>query len=186
MNRANTITNPITGQQLVFLQSGAPDGSGPLRIESRFPGRSKEPVPHYHPRQHETFLVTEGQLTVRLKNEVRVLKAGDTIAISPKTVHSMWNDTDQPATVQWTIEPALNTEAFFRTVFDLAHAGKVNADGIPDLLRVSIITGLYENEYRVVKPPYAVQRVLFGALRPIARLCGYGEDCHKYLSSARL
>jgi hypothetical protein len=84
----------------------------------------------------------------------------------------MWSE-EAGTRVKWQTRPALKTEAFFETVWGLAKDGKVNDEGVPNLLRVALIAREYEEEYCLVSPPRAVQRVLFAALAPVGRLLGY-------------
>jgi quercetin dioxygenase-like cupin family protein len=177
------INNPVTGQQLTFLQTSATTNGQLLEMESRFRAHSKEPVPHYHPIQQENFKVLQGQIKVRINNEVKTLNAGDELFIAPKVVHSMWNGGNDEAVVNWKIEPALQSEQLFRTAFGLANDGKTNPDGAPDLLQASLLVSHHFNEYRLAKPPFVVQRIVFGVLKPIARLMGYKAVYDQYLSA---
>jgi mannose-6-phosphate isomerase-like protein (cupin superfamily) len=128
------IINTVTGQQIKFLQTRKDTNGSLLEIESSYRGHSDEPAPHYHPNQDETFTMISGTLTVRLNGTLKVLKPGDSLSIPRNTIHSMWNNSDTTAVVNWKIEPALNTEYFFETATGLANDKKTNKSGMPNLL----------------------------------------------------
>ncbi|MFN7117340.1 MAG: cupin domain-containing protein [Saprospiraceae bacterium] len=178
---ANVLHNPITGQQLIFLQTAATTHGQLLEMESRYPAHSKEPPPHYHPLQKETFLVLKGQMHVRMNGAVKIYNAGDTFIVAPNVVHSMWNDSAEETVVNWKVAPALQTEQFFRTAYGLAQDGKVNAEGTPNLLQTALLLSQHASEFRLAKPSFAVQRLIFGILKPIAKLMGYKAVYSKYL-----
>ena len=74
------------------------------------------PPTHWHPTQHEHFEVLEGELTVLLDGDQRVLAAGDTLDIPPRTAHRMWNAGSDPCRASWTVRPSERTEELFRTM----------------------------------------------------------------------
>lgn len=181
--KPQTIINPVTGQQLTFLQTSADTQGQLLEMESLYPAHSIEPPAHYHPIQQEIFTVQKGQIKVRMNGTVTTKKAGDEFRIAPNTVHSMWNDSDEETILNWKVAPALQTEQFFRTTYGLAQDGKVNAEGSPNLMQASLLLSQYFNEFRLVKPSYPVQRLVFGILKPIASMMGYKAIYSKYLVS---
>lgn len=170
-----TIYNPVTGQQLTFVAVSQQE----LVIEASYRAGSKEPLAHYHPVQEEYFEVLSGQLIVRLNNQLSTLHPGDTLRIPAGSVHSMWNSAAFPATVRWATRPALRTEEFHRVVFALAENGKVNAEGVPGLLLVSLLTKEFDHEFRLSRPPRWVQHLVFGLLRPFARMKGLQAICRQ-------
>ena len=58
--------------------------------EARLPvgGSTQE---HFHPRAEEIYFITQGVGKIRIENETREVKAGDTIAIPPGRKHKLWN-----------------------------------------------------------------------------------------------
>ncbi|WP_266368721.1 cupin domain-containing protein [Tellurirhabdus rosea] len=174
------IRNPQTGQQIRFLQTNADTGGELLEMESTFQPHSTEPVPHYHPRQSEDFRVLSGELTVRLGDRTTVLKAGETLHLPARAVHSMWNDSGQPAVVNWRVQPAGATEHFLETAMGLAADGKVSAGGMPPLLQTALLVTHFSGVFRLVRPPFWVQQVVFTVLSPVARLAGYRPFYRQY------
>lgn len=176
-----TIHNPYTGQSIKFLQTGADTAGQLLEMESAYQAHSTEPPPHYHPFQTEDFTVQEGELSVRIDGQVRVLRAGDTLHIPQNTVHSMWNNSDAFVVVNWKVRPAMNTEYLLETGMGLANDRKTKADGTPGLLQSALLLRQFSGVYRPAGPPFAVLRVVIGVLAPVARLLGYRATYGEYL-----
>lgn len=176
-----TISNSITGQDIKFLRTAKDTNGQLLEMETTYNGYSKEPVAHYHPNQREDFTVSSGELTIRIDGELKVLKAGDSLHIPGNKVHAMWNNSAGITVVTWKIQPALNTEYFLETAMGLAADGKTNKDGMPSILQVALMANKFSQEFRLAKLPYAVQKVLFGLLSPIAYLFGFRPSYKKYV-----
>jgi mannose-6-phosphate isomerase-like protein (cupin superfamily) len=58
--------------------------------EARLPfgGSTQE---HYHVRTEEIYYLTHGTGRIRIEGEIREVKAGDAVAISPGQKHKLWN-----------------------------------------------------------------------------------------------
>ena len=58
--------------------------------EARLPvgGSTQE---HFHPRAEEIYYLTHGTGKIRIENETRDVRAGDSIAIPPGHKHKLWN-----------------------------------------------------------------------------------------------
>ena len=176
-----TIFNPKTQTAIAFMQTTNDTGGQLLEMEHTYNGHSKEPAPHYHPNQEEDFTVLSGELSVRIDGHVRVLKQGEQIHIPKNTVHSMWNNSPENTVVNWKVRPAMETEYFLETTAGLANDGKTNGSGMPRLLQVALLVSKFKNVFRLAKPPFPVQLVLFGILTPFAYLAGYRPTYKKYL-----
>jgi len=175
------LSNPITKQNIRFLQTSKDTGGKLLEMETTYHTLSLEPPPHYHPHQEEDFTVIEGYLTVRIDGQLKVLRSGDTLHIRKNQIHSMWNNTDAKTVVNWKVRPAMDTENFLETVMGLAGDAKVNRKGIPNLLQVALIANKFAAVFRLSKPPFVVQRLLFLILLPFSYLFGYRATYGKYL-----
>lgn len=175
------ISNSKTGQSIKFLRTAQDTAGNLLEMEATYQGHSKEPAPHYHPFQSEDFKILSGSLNVRMDGQLYVLRAGDQLHIPKNKTHTMWNATPDKTVVNWTVQPALNTEHLLETMTGLANEGKTNADGMPGLLQVCLTAKKYSNVVRLSKLPYSVQRVVFGLLSPFAYLSGYRPYYKKFL-----
>ncbi|TKK70946.1 cupin domain-containing protein [Ilyomonas limi] len=175
------IRNVKTGQDICFLQTSKDTNGALLEMEAIFSANSKEPVAHYHPSQHEDFKVLAGQITVRINGELSVLRAGEQLHIAPNTVHAMWNDSDEKAVMNWQIRPALNFEYFFETLSGLAADDKTDANGRPGILQTALTASNFSNVFRIAKPAYAMQKIIFMLLTPFAYMTGYKPMYKQYL-----
>jgi quercetin dioxygenase-like cupin family protein len=175
------ISNPRNGFTLRFLQTAKETKGALLEMEASYAPQSTEPPVHYHPNQAEDFVILEGEMSLRMNNEVRVLKPGDRLHIPANTPHSMWNSGAISAKTNWQVRPALNMEHFFETTIGLAIDGKTNASGVPNILQSALTISKFAPEFRITKPSYAVQKIVFGILTPFAYLLGYKPTYKKYL-----
>jgi quercetin dioxygenase-like cupin family protein len=175
------IRNPHSGHEMKFLQTAADTNGELLEIEATYHAASKPPAPHYHPAQDEDFTVLEGSLSVQVDGQLKLLQAGDTLHIPRNTVHAMWNPSEKKTVVNWQVRPAFDTEYFLETGTGLAGDGKINEKGMPPLLQVALLARTYAQVYRLAKPSYAIQKILFSILAPFAYLRGYRPVYKKYL-----
>ena len=175
------ISNPKTGQEIKFLQTAKDTNGQLLQMEVTFGAYSKEPLAHYHPVQKEVFTVISGQIQVRLNTEVKILKKGDTLHIDENVVHAMWNNSGTKAVVNWKVQPALDTEYFLETTTSLASDGKTNENGVPGILQVAVMAKKFSHVFRLSKPPFVLQTILFSLLTPFALLAGYKPMYKKYI-----
>lgn len=179
--KGKVLTNPVTGQDIRFLKTAKDTDGQLLEMESVYAPRSLEPFAHYHPAQEEDFTVIEGVLSVKMNGVLRLYKANDRFKVPKGTVHSMWNASAGRTVINWQVRPALNTEYLLETTTGLVNDGKTAANGKPGLLQIALIANRYAGVFRLAKPPYAVQRILFALLTPLARVAGYKAVYPKYL-----
>jgi quercetin dioxygenase-like cupin family protein len=175
------IHNVKTGQDICFLKTSKDTNGTLLEMEAIFSAHSREPVAHYHPSQEEDFTVLAGELTVRINGQLKVLQAGDRLHIAPNEVHAMWNNADEKTMVNWEVRPAINTEYFIETLTGLAADNKTDEDGIPGILQIALTANKFSNVFRMAKPSYTVQKIVFKLLTPFAYLAGYKPTYKQYL-----
>ena len=177
-----TIQNPVTGQVIRFLQTGKDSNGQLLEMEATYLPESKEPPAHYHPYQDELFTVISGEITIRLEEgETHTLQAGDALAVAKNEIHCVWNASSQKTIVNWQVRPAMQTEQLLETIMGLATDGKCDKKGLPVKLQIALTASRYANELRLASPPFGIQQLLFGVLKPIALLSGYKAVYKKYL-----
>jgi quercetin dioxygenase-like cupin family protein len=179
--RNKQIHNPKTGQGITFLHTARDTNGKLLEMEASFVAGSVEPPSHYHPRQMEDFAVLKGHLTVRVNGHVKVYHAGDTLHLPVRTVHAMWNASEEPTLVNWQVRPALRTEYLLETGTGLARDGKTNEAGMPDILQTALMMNKFSDVFRLAKPPFIVQRIVFTILAPVSWLCGKRATYKQYL-----
>lgn len=179
--KGKIIHNSKTGQTLEFITTSKDSNGKLLEMISTYKPRSNEPAPHYHPLQNERFVILKGAMNVRMNGAVTTLKKDDSIDIPAKTVHSMWNDSNDEAAVRWSVMPALNTEYFFETLTRLSNDDKTNDEGVPSILNIAPLATKYNKEFRLAKPAYFIQKVIFTMLTFIASLKGNTSVYRKYI-----
>lgn len=169
---SRSIHNPRTGQRMVFVT----EERELLEIETFNPPTGVIEPEHVHPVQESGARVLSGSLRFRVDGAQRSVTAGESITIPADTPHCFWNDGEQEAhAIQW-FRPALKTRAFFETLFALARDGKLDEDGMPELLQVAVMLPEFSDEIRLTRPPWPVQRAAAFLLGPVARGRGYRSN----------
>jgi quercetin dioxygenase-like cupin family protein len=163
------IFNPWTGQRMTFTEI-SPEL---LVIETVNPATdAREPL-HVHPRQVSGGEIRSGSLVFEVDGVERRLGPGESIEIPAGTPHRFWNDgTDDAHAVQF-FRPALDSVAFFETLFALARDGALDAKGMPKPLQLALMVPEFSEEIRPVSPPWPVLRAASMLLGPLARRLGY-------------
>jgi quercetin dioxygenase-like cupin family protein len=165
--------NPVTGERAVIL--GVPwqntEGSAVAELTA-VPG-ARVAGEHLHPALHERFTVLEGELTVVRDGQRSTLVAGESAHIEPGVWHDWWNEAEADAVVRVGITPGERFVHMIETLFGLARDGHVNAKGMPNPLQLALTAPEFSDVIVFRKPPPRVQRVVFGALTPIATRRGY-------------
>ena len=90
-------------------------------LDARVPG----PPLHVHPNSVESFELIEGSFEVFKDGAWTTLSPGETAIIPAGVPHTFRTAGDQPAKIVTRIQPAGNSEAFFRDIHRLIHSGKV-------------------------------------------------------------
>lgn len=175
------IVNPQSGQSIKFLQTAKDTGGNLLEMETTYEGHSKEPPEHYHPHQEEDFTIISGELTVKINGQKKILRAGEHLHIAKHTVHAMWNDSTNKTVVNWKVSPAMDTEYFLEMGMGLANDGKLNKKGMPHILQIALMANKYSSVFRLSRPAFVIQRLLFTILSPFAYLAGYRSNYKQYI-----
>jgi len=145
IHTGNEIFNPRTGQRMFFRKTGADTNGQLLQIECfNTPHGPREPE-HIHPIQENRFEIIEGTLSFRIAGSERTAGSGDTIVIPARTPHCFWNSGDTEAHYMQEFRPALRIDAFFETWFSLSQKGRLNAQGIPNLLQTAVLLKSFWN-----------------------------------------
>jgi quercetin dioxygenase-like cupin family protein len=183
----DTISNPISGETIIFLTTGLERPGAVLRAECivKPGGRLAAPLMHVHPIQTETFWVLEGQLHTVVNGLERVLKAGQHIVIEPGVPH-LWGNASKTERLRFTFElsPGLEWAILFESIFAMARDGLTKADGTPPVLAMAAGLHQFKDHFYLDKPPVAVQKAMFALLAPIAKLAGY-RKAYTYKPEAR-
>lgn len=171
------IYNPENKQQIEFLQTAKDTNGALLEMISTYGPFSTRPSSHYHPYQSEDFVVMEGELTVQLGKEIKVLKKRDAIHIPQNEPHAMWNNSGKNTVVNWKVMPALDTEYMFESAYNIA-IESVHRKRKTSLLQKLKLAKEYKNMFRLAKPSYALQKIIFLLMTPLISKNNF--DCTTY------
>jgi quercetin dioxygenase-like cupin family protein len=171
---AGELENPVTRERFTIR----PGGPGALLLEVRVPPDMIRPPLHLHRGQQESFEVLAGQVTLRTGRERRTLGPGDRVAVAPATPHTWWNSGDGEAVVLAEFRPAGQAQSFFETFCGMAAEGRCNARGSPPFLQIAASARWWD--MYLSGPPVTLQRALFAALGPLARLRGYRVSYQRF------
>jgi mannose-6-phosphate isomerase-like protein (cupin superfamily) len=180
--RGDVIENRVTGERAVVLRGTGDVGDGG-KVAVHLVVRPGGAVmgEHVHSRITERFRVIDGKLGVRVDGAESVLESGGDVTVRPGVVHDWWNAGDREAQVLVEIQPGRRFELMIVNAFGLANAGKTNSKGMPNPLQLAVFGSEFRDVVQFVKPPRAVQRVLFGVLAPIGRAVGYRATYDEYM-----
>jgi quercetin dioxygenase-like cupin family protein len=167
------ITNPVTGERVVFRRTAA-DTDGELLSMDYFapPHHAIAPM-HVHPRQEERSEVVAGVLRGRVGADKRSVAPGEEAVVSPGVRHTWRSASDEELHMLVEFRPALGTEELLETMFALARAGRTNRRGMPSPLQMAVIMRDHLDETCAPLIPLDVQRALVNALAAIGRRRGY-------------
>jgi len=160
------------GQTLTVRTPAAESHGRLLELESTWGPMDARPPAHLHPHQHEHFEVLEGELTVEMHGNTRVVPAGATVDVPTGHAHRMWNAGKTTCRARWQVCPALRTEELFAAI-DASRAYRRNAkSGSMTLIGAAPVLREYSEEFRLATPS-VVTRPLLAALSVLARVRGY-------------
>lgn len=168
------LENPVTRERIVLH----PGGPQVLRLEEQAPADMIRPPLHLHRSQQERFEVLQGEVTIRVRNELHVLGAGGCLVIEPGTPHTWWNSGAGELRMLAEFRPPGNMQSFFETFCGFAQEGRANARGGPPFLQVAASARLWDSY--LGSPPVAIQRALFAVLGPVARMRGYRASYDRF------
>jgi quercetin dioxygenase-like cupin family protein len=165
--------NPVTGERAKILElpTTNPERRASAELTALFGQRLAGE--HRHPGLVERLTVLDGELTVKLDGQTSTLRRAESIVIEPNRWHDWWNPGDYNAVVRIEITPGDRFAHMIETMFGLARLGHTNTRGMPHPLQLALTAREFDDVVVFRTPPPAVQRVLFGALAPIARRRGY-------------
>jgi quercetin dioxygenase-like cupin family protein len=165
--------NPVTRERATILELPNKNPEGRATAELTALVGARVVGEHLHPAIVERFTVLEGELTLKLDGETRVLREGESAMIEAGVWHDWWNAGDQNARARVEVTPGERFAHMIETLYGLARLGHTNAKGMPPPLQLALIGREFSDVIVFRSPPPAVQRAVFGALAPIALRRGY-------------
>lgn len=94
--------------------------------------------------------------------------------------HDWWNASEEEAVARVWVSDGVRFLQMIETLFGLARDGHTNAKGLPDPLQLAMFATEFRDVLVLRRPPAAMQSILFGLLRPIARARGYRGTYPQY------
>jgi mannose-6-phosphate isomerase-like protein (cupin superfamily) len=165
--------NPVTGEYAKILELPWSNPEGRAVAELRAVPGARVAGEHLHPRIEEVFRVLEGELTVLRNGERSTLHQGEAAEIAPGTWHDWWNEGAVDALVRVEVTPGERFVHMIETLFGLAREGHVDDKGMPSPLQMALLGSEFSDVFVFRRPPPSLQRAMFAALGPIARMRGY-------------
>jgi len=172
MQPGQTIEAPHMGMRVTWRAPGEPSDEDALRFELWIRADAPAMPKHVHPHQEERITVIKGSLRSRSGKRDRVLSPGDSVVTPPGEAHTIHPAEDEDVEILAELRPALAYESFIERTFELDRAGRVNAKGRSNPLRMAA-TGAREAEFFLAGVPLSIQRALLGAMERIGHLLGY-------------
>jgi quercetin dioxygenase-like cupin family protein len=165
--------NPVTGERGTILELPDTNPEGRATAELTALVGARVVGEHLHPALVEHFTVLEGELTLKLDGQTRVLHEGESATVEPGTWHDWWNAADRDARARVEVTPGERFAHMIETLFGLARLGHTDSKGMPNPLQLALIGQEFSDVIVFRSPPRAIQRAVFGVLAPVARWRGY-------------
>lgn len=186
MSKAGEVyENPVTGERAV-VRVGTEESGGELLVLDLYvrPG-CMAASEHVLPNIGQRFTVISGCVGFRLDGREGVAGPGRKLVVPLGLAHDWWIAGEEEAHVVDELRgeaAALERfEVMFSMLFGLARDGKTDKKGRPNILQAALFAQEFDDVMRFTRPPRVVQRLVFGALAPVARLLGYRATYPEYL-----
>jgi mannose-6-phosphate isomerase-like protein (cupin superfamily) len=130
---------------------------------------------HIHPGADEHFLVKSGRIKVVVDGQERILGTGEGTVVPRGTPHFFLNADRGITEVVIEFTPAQQHLRFFANFARLAanRTDWFSNNGDPHFLLIALTLHTYRDHFYLAGPPIFLQKLMFSALAPLARLRGY-------------
>lgn len=150
-----------------------------LTLHPHAPG----PPAHVHTTFSERFRVERGTVAMLVGSELLRLNAGEEFLVEPGVPHQPFNETDRDAVVVGPLTPdyALPERfgIFLTQAYGFFDASPENGMAPRAILQMSRFSPAYDSW--IAGPPVALQKTVYWAVAPIARLLGYRTAYPEYV-----
>ena len=170
-----TLVNPFNRETFLFTKPESPEVT---EFEVCLgPGGSGggDALAHTHPKADEEFTVRSGWLNVSINGVSHALGPSETITVPRGTVHFFVNAHEGDTALVIRFRPGQSHLRFFYAFAAAAqtHPEWFGPKGEPKLLGMALALHTFKDHLYLAGPPIWLQKLLFAALAPIARLAGY-------------
>jgi mannose-6-phosphate isomerase-like protein (cupin superfamily) len=162
------------GSSFTIVESATASGGERIEFDATLPAHTKGPPPHLHPRQHESWRVIDGELTITLSGREQTLTSGQELTIPPGEVHTFANRTTTPVRFRDIHTPALDFQPYMETLDRLTKNGKLKGKAkLPPLIYGPMVLRQYRSTQVSATP---AQRLAESSLAVIGRALGLRID----------
>ena len=139
------------------------------------PGAAKRRARHAEPNAILEIEVVEGALTLTVGKTARIVLAGESATIPPRAAYAYGNGHGAETRLRMRYRPARQYLRFLlnKALGAAKHPEWHDADGEPRLLLRALTHQAYPGYFYTTQTPIFLQKALFAALAPLARLKGY-------------
>jgi quercetin dioxygenase-like cupin family protein len=174
IEKGQTLTNPVTGERMTFVETSADTDGDCVVIELRAEPGAQVAAAHVHPSQFETFRVMSGRLGAKVAGRKVETGAGESLKVHPGEAHTWWNAGDEELVFRCEIRPALQFESLIETMFALAADSKTNKKGMPNPFRLAVIANAHFDTVQLPVIPAWIQKAALMVGAPLGKALGYG------------
>jgi len=160
------LTQPVTGERVRLIQTGADTGGAFVEGVSAFPPTLAETPLHEHPHQVERLQVVAGTLFVRWAGRQQLVGPGEMLVIPPGEAHEIAKAGTETAEVIWQFIPALRTDAYLRSALDAPEP--IRMGRAQRVLKRLTVAAEYSDVHRKATLPWIVQRPALALLRSLS------------------
>jgi len=126
------LLNPLTGERIVFLRTGADTGGELLELDDFWTQPGHRAPEHVHPAMQERWEIVAGTACFRIAGVQRIAGPGELVVAAPGVPHQAWNPSEQPVHLRIQMRPALRWEQFVERLFALARDAHSSGSSAPD------------------------------------------------------
>ena len=190
LHAGDVIENPIMGQRIVLGMTPYDTGGAFTELEytcKPFTGKGAAPA-HFHPTFEERFEILAGEARYRLDRDERDAHPGDLLVFPAGIIHlHPWSiSADELRVRQRTTATPPNLLLLAAsgdslvTLFGLARDGKVNKQGIPNILQLAVLVHSMMPGTYLAGLPVPAQQIVFGTLAALGKAAGYKARYIRY------
>jgi mannose-6-phosphate isomerase-like protein (cupin superfamily) len=170
------IVNPLNRQTFIFTNPVEREDVAEFDVLLAEGGVSDvKEEQHIHPKSDEYFTVRSGLLKVVIDGREHLVQAGETIMVPRGQPHMFRNGHDGDTLMTLRFEPGLKFLRFFLNfaIAPTARPDWFDAEGGSSPLLGALALNAFPDLVYGVGQPIWMQKALFAALAPIARMKGY-------------
>ncbi len=170
------VIGPLGGRTITFVESAISTNGDQTTVEvDAMPFLGED---HIHPSAEERIEVLEGEVTVKVGDNVLHLTPGEEVVIPRNVVHSWSNESRGAVRVRIRFRPGLAIETYLRTTYGLHRDGRVDSAGKLSLLQLAVLSADYRE--MVVFELNPRRRAFLRVMAPLGRFAGYRSAYPQY------